>query len=77
MSNTIAWEMRSAETDALVSCIIQQTAAELFVMRITHGTREVFRYSCTSAADALDRAVAIQADLLNHHWAKARQAVSG
>jgi hypothetical protein len=66
------WALRSHQTAATVTCVIEEYESGHCLIRITHAGGEVLNCWHVSRADATSRAAAIESDLLHTGWAAIR-----
>ena len=68
VERVVVWELRSNQTAALVTCVIEEYQSGHCLIRITHADREVMNCWHMSREEATKRASVIETDLLHTGW---------
>ena len=68
VERVVAWQLRSRQTSATVTCVIEEYDSGHCLIRVTHADSEVLSSWHVSREDAAKRATGIESDLLQAGW---------
>ena len=69
VETVVVWRLRSKQTSATVTCVIEEYDSGHCLIRVTHAESEVLSSWHVSREDAATRATGIETDLLQAGWA--------